>query len=195
MNIVPKSVLPVSSREATPLEDNQSGTASEFPKEITVFSGNPFVEVTQGILHLYKKNERKEIRDGPSNQLCLLAVPASMSCHDLLKFVAPCHAVIQHIRIIRDGSPNQFVVLLQFRSNESALEFYQTYNGAAYNSLEPDSVCHAVWVSNVEWSEDGFPPLGHIELPICPGEFVTIHNIFLGSSSLARYSTEQCFYR
>ncbi|KAL5274448.1 BRAP family protein [Megaselia abdita] len=168
MNIVPKGVLPTSaSRETTPLDDNQSGS-SEFPKEITVFSGNPFVEVTQGILHLYKKNERKEIRDGPSNQLCLLAVPASMSCHDLLKFVAPCHSVIQHIRIIKDGSPNQFLVLLEFRSNESALEFYQTYNGAAYNSLEPDSVCHAVWVSSVEWSEDGFPPLGHIELPICP---------------------------
>lgn len=169
-----KGILPASSCEVTPIDFNDNisgnGTPSEFPREITVFSGNPFAEVTQGILHLYKKNERKEIRDGPSNQLCLLAVPASMSCHDLLKFVAPCHAVIQHIRIIKDGSPNQFIVLLEFRTNESALEFYQTYNGVAYNSLEPDSVCHIIWVSSVEWSEDGFPPLGHIELPICPGE-------------------------
>ncbi|XP_013104040.1 BRCA1-associated protein [Stomoxys calcitrans] len=155
-----------SSRETTPLEEGQC--ASELPKEIGFFSGNPSVEITNGIIHLYKKNERKEIKDAPSNQLCLLAVPASLSCHDLLSFVAPCHTEIQHIRIVRDGCPNQFMVLLEFRSNSSALEFYQTYNGAAYNSLEPDSLCHAVWVSEVEKGEDGLPPLGHTELPTCP---------------------------
>lgn len=49
------------------------------------------------------------------------------------------------------------------------MEFYQTFNGAPYNSLEPDSLCHAVWVSNVEWGHDGLAPLGHTELPTCPG--------------------------
>lgn len=48
------------------------------------------------------------------------------------------------------------------------MEFYKTYNGAPYNSLEPDSLCHAVWVSNVEWGNDSNPPLGHTELPTCP---------------------------
>ncbi|XP_046805821.1 BRCA1-associated protein [Lucilia cuprina] len=155
-----------SSRETTPLEEGQC--VSEFPKEIGFFSGNPSVEVTNGIIHLYKKNERKEIKEAPSNQICLLAVPASLSCHDLLSFVAPCHSEIQHIRIVRDGCPNQFMVLLEFRSNAAALEFYQTYNGAAYNSLEPDSLCHAVWVSEIERGEDGVPPMGHTELPTCP---------------------------
>lgn len=42
-----------SSRETTPLEEGQC--ASEFPKEIGFFSGNPSVEVTNGIIHLYKK--------------------------------------------------------------------------------------------------------------------------------------------
>lgn len=166
MNTNLREVLPTSSREATPLEEAQF--ASEFPKEIGFFSGNPSVEVTNGIIHLYKKNERKEIKEGPSNQLCLLAVPASLSCNDLLNFVAPCHSEIKHIRIIRDGSPNQFMVLLVFRCNEAALEFYQTFNGAAYNSLEPDSLCHAVWVSEIERGEDGTPPTGHTELPTCP---------------------------
>lgn len=58
--------------------------------------------------------------------------------------------------------------LNRFRSVDSALEFYKTFNGAPYNSLEPDSLCHAVWVSSVEWGHDGFPPLGHTELPTCP---------------------------
>lgn len=29
-------------------------------------------------------------------------------------------------------------------------------------------MCHAVWVSSVEWGHDGQPPLGHTELPTCP---------------------------
>lgn len=54
------------------------------------------------------------------------------------------------------------------------MEFYETYNGTAYNNLEPDSLCHAVWVSNVEWGHDGLPPLGHTELPTCPGWFFNL---------------------
>ncbi|KRT81790.1 zinc finger protein, partial [Oryctes borbonicus] len=34
--------------------------------------------------------------------------------------------------------------------------------------LEPDILCRAVWVSQVEWANDGFPPPGHTELPTCP---------------------------
>lgn len=60
-------------------------------------------------------------------------------------------------------------VFLRFRTNIAALDFYQTFNGAAYNSLEPDSLCHAVWVSGVEKGDDGLPPTGHTELPTCPG--------------------------
>lgn len=59
----PTSVMSdsASSRERTPLElPNQSGVtsaaaSSELPKEICFFSGNPSVEVTNGIIHLYKK--------------------------------------------------------------------------------------------------------------------------------------------
>lgn len=57
---------------------------------------------------------------------------------------------------------------IRFRSTESAVDFYKTFNGVPYNSLEPDSTCHAVWVSNVVWGEDGQPPIGHTELPTCP---------------------------
>lgn len=52
-----KGLLPVSSREATPLDEDDvelSGSA-EFTENKTFFSGNPFVEVTKGIIHMYKK--------------------------------------------------------------------------------------------------------------------------------------------
>lgn len=159
-------ILPTNSRETTPLEDKK--VMGDSLEEINFFSGNPFVEVTKGIIHLYKNNERTEIVNGPSKSLCLLAVPATLSCHDIINFVAPCHAVIQYIRIIRDASPNQFMVLLEFRSVESATEFYRTYNGAPYSTFDNDSLCHALWVSAVDWGNDGVPPLGHTELPLCP---------------------------
>lgn len=43
------SILPTSSRDNTPLRDKDA------TEEIGVFSGNPFVEITKGILHLYKQ--------------------------------------------------------------------------------------------------------------------------------------------
>lgn len=113
-------------------------------------------------------SERTTKKEDLSTTLCLLAVPSTLNCHDILNFIAPCHSVIQHVRILRDDSPNQFMVLLEFRNVDSAMEFNDTFNGAPYNSLEPDSLCHAVWVSNIEWGNDGTPPLGHTELPTCP---------------------------
>uniref|UniRef100_A0A2M4AGB4 Putative cytoplasmic zn-finger protein n=1 Tax=Anopheles triannulatus TaxID=58253 RepID=A0A2M4AGB4_9DIPT len=169
-----RGILPKSSREQTPMDEMPPVATTgkqEYTGEINFFSGNPFVEVTKGILHLFKHNERADITaGGVSKTICLIAVPSSLNCHDILNFIAPCHQEIQHVRILRDGSPNQFMVLLEFRCVEGAIEFYKTFNGAPYNSLELDSLCHAVWVSSVEWGLDGscLAPQGHTELPTCP---------------------------
>lgn len=69
--------------------------------------------LNNSILFFYFFSERVEITDGLSRTLCLLSVPATMNCHDLLNYVAPCHPTLQHIRIIKDGTPNQFMVLLE----------------------------------------------------------------------------------
>lgn len=45
-------LLPVNSRETTPLTDPDPLSDK---KEIGFFSGNPFVELTKGVLHLYKE--------------------------------------------------------------------------------------------------------------------------------------------
>lgn len=45
-------LLPPHSRETTPLEDTDT---YDKKGEIGFFSGNPFVEITKGILHLYKE--------------------------------------------------------------------------------------------------------------------------------------------
>lgn len=140
------------------------------PDQISFISGNPFVEVTKGILHLYKEDELTEMRSAAdrSHTICILSVPTTMTCHDLLTFTAACHPDIQHFRILRDGNPNQYMALITFRSPCAASEFYETFNGAPYNSLEPDVVCHMVFVSRVEMAENGLALAGHTELPLCP---------------------------
>jgi BRCA1-associated protein len=114
-------------------------------------------------------SERDSIQDGLSQTLCLLAVPATLSCHDIMAFIAPCHSVINHVRIVRDSNPNQYMVILDFRTVDDAYEFYKTFNGVPYNSLEPEQLCHALWVSGIAWGDnsDSAPP-NHTELPVCP---------------------------
>ncbi|XP_014615924.1 PREDICTED: BRCA1-associated protein [Polistes canadensis] len=144
-------------------------TACSQSDQINFISGNPFVEVTKGILHLFKEDELTEMHNAAdrSHTICMLSVPATMTCHDLLTFTAACHQDIQHVRILRDGNPNQYMALITFRSSSAASEFYGTFNGAPYNSLEPDVVCHLVFVSKVEVGDNGMPLTGHTELPSC----------------------------
>jgi BRCA1-associated protein len=55
-----------------------------------------------------------------SQQVCLLAVPSSLSCQDLLAFTAACHEDMKHLRIIKPedatASPNHYMALIEFRS-------------------------------------------------------------------------------
>ncbi len=51
-----------------------------------------------------------------SQMICMLAIPAWLSCHDLLNFLAPCCPGIRRVRIIRDKTPNQYMALVLFRS-------------------------------------------------------------------------------
>ncbi|GLH00281.1 BRCA1-associated protein [Gryllus bimaculatus] len=175
--------------------------------QISFISGNPFVEVTKGILHLFKEDEHTSMERAShrSQTVCLLAVPATMTCHDLLTFTAACHADIQHLRIVRDGVPNQYMALITFRTQQAAAEFYSTFNGAPYNSLEPDCCCHLVFVSRVEVvREDGaIPPAGHTELPTCPvclermdesvdGVLTILCNHTFHSACLAKWGDTSC---
>lgn len=49
-----------------------------------------------------------------SAMLCVLSVSTTMTSHDLMKFVAPFNDVMEHMKIIRDSMPNQYMVLIKF---------------------------------------------------------------------------------
>jgi BRCA1-associated protein len=141
--------------------------------QIQFYSGNHFVEVTKGILHLYKENKLTPLGEEAerSEMVCILSVPAAMTIHDVLQFTAPVNQDIKHIRIIRDNKPNQYMVLIKFCNQRSADEFYNTYNGIRFNSIEPE-VCHLVFVAQVETVKESdnscLPIVGFTELPTCP---------------------------
>lgn len=155
-------ILPTSSRRSPP----ESSSISEDDNTISFFCGNPLVEITKGILHLYKENEMKEAEEAKT--LCLLAVPGALGAPDLLAFAAACQQDIAHVRVLRDGSPDHYMALLTFRTSQAAREFHGAFDGVPYSSLEPNALCHTAWVSRVEWAKDGSPPPSHTELPTCP---------------------------
>ncbi|KAJ2819932.1 hypothetical protein IWW50_005269 [Coemansia erecta] len=81
--------------------------------------------------------------------LAVLAVPGYMTPTDFLSFTASFNDSIEHVRVVRDGSPSHYMILLQFRSLATADEFYAYYNGKTFSPLEPET-CHIVYVRRVE---------------------------------------------
>lgn len=48
--------------------------------------------------------------------LCMVGVPAFFTCRELIKFVLPVVNEISQMRIICDDTPNQYMVILKFKS-------------------------------------------------------------------------------
>lgn len=140
---------------------------------VPFFSGNPMVEHTAGILHLYKDDQLTPVDEevSRSEMICIMAVPAKLTCIDLQQFTQPVKESIKHIQIIRDNSPNQYMVLIKFKDQASADGFYKDFNGRPYNMLEAE-VARLVYIAKLETvtaSEGGYLPVsGLTELPTCP---------------------------
>lgn len=140
---------------------------------IQYFSGNPSVERTQGILHLFKDKYLTPLDSDSarSEMICMIAIPAKYTCRDLQEFISPARDTIQYIKILRDNRPNLYMALIKFKDQLSADSFYQEFEGKPYNLLESE-VAHLVYVSRVEvlsTSEGGYLPIsGLTELPTCP---------------------------
>lgn len=159
------------SKESTPSDRSRHRSTKDSspcePDSINFISGNPFVEVTKGVIHLFKDAGKRDYCS--TEMMCMYGVPAKHKTSDLLQFTAPCHADLEYLRIIHDGSPNQYMVLLKFRCAQSAAEFHSAYNGLPYNSLEPDicAVLPVSWVEHCKESEYYPNTATGTELPYC----------------------------
>ena len=83
-------------------------------------------------------------------------------------------------------------------------EFYKSFNGVPFSSMEPECVCHLVFVSGVEIEEShAHPPPNHTELPTCPvclermdesvdGILTILCNHSFHSSCLSKWGDTSC---
>ena len=105
-----------------------------------------------------------------SNMLCMIGVPNSISCNQLLDFIMPFNDNMQFMRILRDTHPNQYMVLFKFQEQKDADLFYSYNNNKPFNSIE-DHVCHLAFVERIETinsSKGASKPIpGFTELPAC----------------------------
>lgn len=140
--------------------------------QIPFYCGNHLVDITRGILHLYKDNKSLGTNNEPKRceMIAMLAIPADVSCRELITFIYPAYDGIEYLRIIRDPTPNQYMCLIKFQSQEKADEFYEYYNNRQFNSIEK-GVCHLAYVAKVDitsTAKGGSCPIpGLIELPPC----------------------------
>ncbi|XP_039471392.1 BRCA1-associated protein isoform X2 [Oreochromis aureus] len=182
--------------------------SKQLPDQISFFSGNPSVEIIHGIMHLYKTNKMTSLTEDVrrSAMVCIITVPATMTSHDLMKLMAPFNDVMEHMKIIRDSTPNQYMVLIKFCKQADADSFYTACNGRQFNSIE-EAVCQLVYVERAEVikSEEGasLPVMELTELPKCTvclermdesvnGILTTLCNHSFHSQCLQRWEDASC---
>ncbi|KAH9715542.1 BRAP2 RING ZnF UBP domain-containing protein 2 [Citrus sinensis] len=176
-------------------------------------SGNPRIEETRGVMHLFSSSSSDNSNDGVVGRkplVCVLGVPNHMTYADFCQF---CASFIQHIlemRIVRtDGMDDQYSVLIRFDSQDSADKFYQHFNGRQFNSLE-EEVCHVLFTVYVQFTgytgslEHVQPaPTSSTEQPSCPvclerldqdtsGILTTICNHSFHCSCISKWTDSSC---
>jgi hypothetical protein len=173
------------------------------------FSGNPEIEISKGVLKLFKDNKCDPARPGGlpakrSDLLCLLAIPAHYSSAEICRFLRSHIRHVTQMRVLRDQSPDRLLLVLRFINQDFADAFYLEYNGARFNSVEPEC-CKVAFLSGVEFLEprdsELLTPVNQHEMPSCPvclerleeqasGIFITLCNHSFHCSCLAQWNSD-----
>ncbi|CBY19618.1 unnamed protein product [Oikopleura dioica] len=163
--------FPLESTYADALKNSTQKVTNELTDRKPFMSGNAAIETIQGLIHLYKTNYGFNItEEGPSDMLLLVHVPVDLDTHDLLRFLGNYDQKLEYIKIVRDQTLHQYMVLLKFDGQTSADTFYHSINGQKFNSLLEET-CQVAYVGKVELlhaAEGAGWPLPNLsELPAC----------------------------
>uniref|UniRef100_A0A6B2L352 BRCA1-associated protein n=1 Tax=Arcella intermedia TaxID=1963864 RepID=A0A6B2L352_9EUKA len=130
----------------------------------------------RGTIHLYKPEEISEkamVGSLPSDRspvVLIFGVPSYMKIEEFVSFCGIFAKSMKHIRVLRDESPNRYMLLILFRDQQTANSFYVEYNGKNF-SLMTSEICHIGFVDSVEFVHPKnaplWPPSGQYELPHC----------------------------
>ncbi|EYB90803.1 hypothetical protein Y032_0214g2340 [Ancylostoma ceylanicum] len=145
-----------SDAEVFPQSSRSSKAGSEIlqaPDHVTYYYGNPFVEKTEGILHFFKYNDDRMGREVQCRMLCMIGVPSQITLREILLFIGGSIQTIERIKVIRDSTPNEYMIILKFKSHNDAVVFYEEFNGIQFNSLEPNQ-CRLLFVDRIECASE-----------------------------------------
>lgn len=190
-------------------EPSSEPTSDEGLESVLWFSGNPEIEISKGVLKLFRDNKSEKPRpDGlpakRSDLLAVLAVPAHYNSADICRFLRSHLKHVAQMRVLRDQSPDRLMLVVRFTSQELADAFYMEFNGARFNSVEPEC-CKVAFLSSVEFLEpregELMTPVNQHELPSCPvclerleeqasGLFITLCNHSFHCSCLAQWNSD-----
>ncbi|KAL6952141.1 BRAP2 RING ZnF UBP domain-containing protein 2 [Sarracenia purpurea var. burkii] len=165
---MPAAMIPANFGDST-------SSASNATQAFHFSSGNPRIEETRGVMHLYRDDfasSTSELPVGRKTLICVLGVPNHMTYADFCQF---CGSFIQHMlemRIVRnDGVEDKYSVLIRFDDQSSTDAFYKHFNGRRFSSLEVEA-CHVLFTVDVQYTGSiehaQTSPASSAEQPTCP---------------------------
>ncbi|CAM6096640.1 unnamed protein product [Calypogeia fissa] len=213
VELMPRSMRPgtITDGAAESGEAKQTRVVGD-TKTVCFSSGNPRVESTRGVVHLFRNtsadpSSADELPVGRTEHLCVLAVPNHLTGADFCQFTGSFLHDIEQMRIVRnDGAMDRYSVLMKFDKQSCADDFYRHYNGKPFSSFEAE-VCHVLFTADVQYTDSGeeasLPPAGLTELPTCPvclerldqnisGILTTVCNHSFHSSCISKWTDSSC---
>ncbi|KAF3676589.1 Acetylornithine aminotransferase, mitochondrial [Capsicum annuum] len=149
-----------------------SSMSSNLSEVFHFSSGNPRIEETRGIMHLFSNNHLSSHLPVDRKQLlCVLFVPNHMTYADFCQF---CGSFIQHMlemRIVRnDGMEDCYSILIRFDEQKAADTFHKHFNGRKFSSLEEET-CNVLFAADVHYTgsieHTQSTPASSTEQPFC----------------------------
>ncbi|PWA76010.1 zinc finger (C3HC4-type RING finger) family protein [Artemisia annua] len=172
-------------------------------------SGNPRIEETRGVMHLFLDDAASSSSNLPVGRkplICVLGVPNHMTYADFCQF---CGSFIHHIlemRVVRsDGMENRYSILVTFDDQNSTDGFHKHFNGRRFSSLEAES-CRALFTVDVQYTrsiEHAQTSPASKEEPSCPvclerldqdmsGILTTMCNHSFHCSCISKWTDSSC---
>uniref|UniRef100_A0A3Q7FUV3 Serine-threonine kinase receptor-associated protein n=1 Tax=Solanum lycopersicum TaxID=4081 RepID=A0A3Q7FUV3_SOLLC len=141
-------------------------------------SGNPRIEETRGVMHLFSNDVASHLPVERKPLLCVLCVPNHMTYSDFCQF---CGSFVQHMlemRIVRnDGMEDCYSILIRFDEQKAADTFHKHFSGRRFSSLEEET-CDVLFAADVHYTgsieHTQSLPASSTEQPFCPRDWTRI---------------------
>ncbi|CAD6195704.1 unnamed protein product [Caenorhabditis auriculariae] len=145
----PESEPSSSTSNNTPPRSIKSASEPRDIEQASYYYGNPLLEKTEGIMHFYKYNDEKLAQTAQCRMLCMMAVPAQLTVAEIINFIGGAISSIERVKVVRDSTPNQYMLILKFKSHNDTVMFYEEFANKPFNSLEPHR-CFLLFVDRIE---------------------------------------------